>query len=144
MEWLMWAQTDVVSGLPGWVVAITTVGLLGPVLYWLCYVHLPAKDTQMEKLIKAKDDLAKELADRNEKNVAKIVEAYEKESQGARNEFKTAISTILTHCERETQKLTEACGAEVGRAIEAFRVEIARVIESFRVEIARVIERERR
>lgn len=41
------AQADSLSGGAGWVGA----GLLGAVLAWLCFFHLPAKDKQLKELI---------------------------------------------------------------------------------------------
>lgn len=43
------------TGITGWVAAVASVGLLGPVLYWLCYKHLPAKDDLMKDMLAAKD-----------------------------------------------------------------------------------------
>jgi hypothetical protein len=52
----LFAQTsvDALSG-SGWVGA----GLLGAVLSWLMFIHLPAKDKQLKEIIDGKDDLLK-------------------------------------------------------------------------------------
>ena len=47
----MIAQTDSLSGGAGWAGA----GLLGLVLFWLLFKHLPAKDAQLKEFVAGKD-----------------------------------------------------------------------------------------
>src|SRR5215218_8818549 len=63
------AQTPTLSGSEGWVGA----GLLGAVLAWLMFVHLPGKDKQIDKLIADKDQLIKELGSDHVKAIDKVI-----------------------------------------------------------------------
>ncbi len=80
IDWLVLAQAAVATdptGLTGWIAAGSTVGLLGPVLYWLCYVHLPKKDTQLEKLVADHALAAAKKDEDHRKQVAEIVSAHD-------------------------------------------------------------------
>lgn len=46
------AEAETIAGGAGWVGA----GLLGGVLYWLLFHHLPSKDKQLMDLVHAKDE----------------------------------------------------------------------------------------
>lgn len=59
-----------ISGGAGWVGA----GMLGSVLAWLLFVHLPSKDKQIKEMIESRDSLVKELADTHRKAVADVVD----------------------------------------------------------------------
>jgi hypothetical protein len=61
MAWLLSviaeAQTDPISGGAGWIGA----GLLGAVLAWLMFVHLPGLQKQLKEFVAEKDCQIKEL-----------------------------------------------------------------------------------
>src|SRR5689334_11459393 len=67
---LLWAQTDALAGGAGW----AGVGLLGGVLSWLLFVHLPGKDKQVEKLVAQMTGL---MAIKDEQIKARIYEQAE-------------------------------------------------------------------
>lgn len=148
---MLFAQVDPVSGLAGWITAAGTVGLLAPVLYWLCYVHLPAKDKQILELLnmhsveQEKDRLARHQSsdefkravaeqrvehtkdlDRHEQRTQQMIAVLKAESAEVRKEFRESLKEIITHCEREST-----------RNVDAFRLEL----ESFRNEIAKISNR---
>lgn len=89
MEWLILAQVDTGNG---WVAAVGTVGLLGPMLYWLCYVHLPAKDKQLAEIIAMKNA-----------QIIKLIDEFRDEAKEARAECMTnmAEERKLRHTERQ-------------------------------------------
>jgi PAS domain S-box-containing protein len=74
------AQGDPISGGAGWVGA----GLLGAVLAWLLLRHLPAKDAQIERLVAAKDDTVKAMAEAYGVSLDKVIRHCEKEGKEER------------------------------------------------------------
>lgn len=81
--WFLYSQADTPGIPPGWVGA----GLLGSVLAWLMFVHLPAKDKLIKDLIQAfREELAaeRETRDRNVERLTRMVEAlaYRRDKDG--------------------------------------------------------------
>jgi hypothetical protein len=111
-------QAALDGGMSGWVTAIASVGLLGPVLYWLCYHHLPNKDKQLKEILDAKDQVIERVSEKHEKIVLAMAEKHEaiQHAQGA--EFKEALTQILQHCRDESARDREAFKAEISRAAE--------------------------
>lgn len=128
----LWAQTGgIPEGPAGWVAMAGTLGLLGPVLYWLCYSHLPAKDQQIKDLVKDKDQQIKDLIESKDQAIADkdaqiraLIEVKDK-ALGDKDalilgliknerDAVTAIATVhketvrevAAHCEREVEKLS--------------------------------------
>lgn len=98
------------AGLGGWVGA----SLLGGVLSWLMWVHLPAKDKQLSQLLDAKDKQMSEmvtarnaLATELAAKVAEISSQQRTEFSEAiaqqRADFRESLKTIIDHCQRETE-----------------------------------------
>ena len=95
---LLLAQaTDPISGGAGWVGA----GLLGLVLSWLLWVHLPAKD----KLIKD------------------MLDTHYTRQDAAMAHFSESLKEVTGHCEQEMSMLIETWKGEVGKITEAMRKE---------------------
>jgi PAS domain S-box-containing protein len=84
---------DPITILPGWGAA----GLLGAVLLWLFTKHLPAKDTQIEKLIAVKDKAVKDLTEDNAEIVQKL-----------NADHRAAVEKVVDHCERQAKADREA------------------------------------
>lgn len=78
---------EALSGGAGWVGA----GLLGLVLAWLFFFHLPAKDAQLKGVLDAKDAQLSVLMDR----------------------FKAAMDVVVAHCKDDSAKLVEAFRSEL-------------------------------
>ena len=108
--WMLAQATDPISGGAGWVGA----GLLGAILFWLLFKHLPAKDAQLENLM-GKHALhvdrlyesintmqqvhAKERSDQSVKH------AEERTQQFAR--FETIVDKVMTQQDRMIRELIE-------------------------------------
>lgn len=97
------AQVDP-TGIAGWVAAIGTAGLTGPILYWLLYKHLPAKDQQLKDYLAVKDaQLAAkdvqivDIANRKDAQLALMVENHTK-----------TVQAVIEHCRLEAGKEREA------------------------------------
>jgi len=77
------AATDtLIPGVSGWVGA----GLLGLVLSWLLFVHLPNKDKQLKEFVDAKDALVRDLTVK----------------------FKEALDIVISHCDEEIKACYES------------------------------------
>lgn len=90
---LVFAQSvDPISGGAGWVGA----GLLGAVLAWLCFIHLPAKDKQLKDHLTAKDETLKMQEDQSWERLEKMSTVFE-----------ATMQRITDHCKEELKTLTE-------------------------------------
>ena len=101
------------EGLNGWIAAGSTVGLLAPVLYWLCMIHLPAKDRQIDDMIKKKDDQVTMLTALYEKRMDAVTASFKQECKEGRDEFKTALTAVLNHCQEEGKRVMDALRIEL-------------------------------
>lgn len=85
------------SGIAGW----TGTGLLGSVLAWLLFKHLPAKDQQVKEMIDAHNAAMK---DKDSRFLAEL--------KDQRIEFRESLKEVVSHCEEEmrgvTDRLTQA------------------------------------
>ena len=84
-------STDQAAGIAGW----TGTGLLGSVLAWLMFKHLPAKDQQVKELIQTH---LQELRDKDKAFVAEL--------RDQRVEFRASLEKVVAHCEEEMQAVT--------------------------------------
>lgn len=91
------ATPDQVSSLSGWAAAGASVGLLGPVLYWLCYHHIPAKDKMIMDLVKEFREEAKESRQSNEDAITKVCETFSNEMRSERVAGEKRVEIILKH-----------------------------------------------
>jgi hypothetical protein len=91
---------DPLSGGAGWV----GTGLLGSVLGWLLFVHLPNKDKQILGLIESRDKLVEKLtADFRQSTKEQLVD------------FKESLERVTAHCEKEVTTTVDALRKEVER-----------------------------
>lgn len=103
---------DISAGPLGWVTAGTSVGLLGPILYWVFYVRWPANDRLLaenqvrhDAQLLAKDETIKEQSIR-----------YDTSMKEQRNDFRDIVQKTLTHCE-QSELRKDALIAEKDRLI---------------------------
>jgi hypothetical protein len=120
---------DLLGGASGWAGA----GLLGAVLSWLLLKHLPAKDTQIEKLVDSKDEAVREarvdyLNECKEQRKACTEDAKEGRASQER-QLATALShaSKIVHDEREAgeRRLTSV----LGKMDEIHRAQMSALIE---------------
>ncbi len=83
--------SSTLGGGAGWVGA----GLLGGVLAWLLFIHLPGKDKQLKDFIDGKD---KQVADLHQRNWEMI--------QQLTKDYKDGMKEVALHCEEEMRNLT--------------------------------------
>jgi hypothetical protein len=118
---------DAVAGTAGWVGA----GLLGAVLAWLMFVHLPAKDKMITGMIEGRDALVRALAERHDATVRDLVAQVAAADKERRDDFRANLTAILTNCQRENEHvgaLLEKGLAETSSVI----VDLRRTIEDLR------------
>lgn len=89
---------DTISGGAGWVGA----GLLGLVLSWLLFVHLPNKDKQTMALIEQKDNAIKEVTEAHDKALNTVIATFrneiKEERQSCRENFQSISLAIKELC----------------------------------------------
>lgn len=123
---------DPISGGAGWVGA----GLLGLVLGWLLFVHLPAKDKQLANLIESKDRQIADLVTSNNRQIGELVasrDAFVRElthnfrdamqvasvaaalqDKERREDYKISLNTVVSHYEKENGLMAAAIRKELG------------------------------
>lgn len=116
----------------GW----ASLGVISPILLWLFFWHLPAKDSQFNALVKSKDYAVKEMAAIHADAVAKMAAAHadtmkqttaafglsQANATGAfadtvkamNTEFKDAILRFHAECRQERREMWEMIDAVNG------------------------------
>jgi hypothetical protein len=97
------------AGWAGWVGA----GLLGPVLGWLLFIYLPAKDKQLKEMIADKDALVTKLIQGYETRLDTVSNVYRGDTKEMRDSFERALQSVLGHCEKEFTRIAEAVRTEI-------------------------------
>jgi hypothetical protein len=106
------AQTTPLSGAEGW----TGAGLLGLVLAWLLFWHLPGKDKQLEKLIADKDtQIAKVIADKDA-TIKAVTDTHEAALALALETYRAELKAERVICETRDAALIKTMG-ENNRAL---------------------------
>ena len=97
MIWILLAQVEPLagSGVSGWAGA----GILGLVLSWLLFVHLPSKDKQLKDLIDTYNTRADTVMDK-----------FTTSLTNAETEFNSALKLVVEHCEKENEKFASRLG----------------------------------
>lgn len=116
---LLAESTDVLSGGGGWVGA----GLLGFVLAWLLYKHLPAKDQQIKDLISAHLLVEKEQRDAHSKAEKDQRDAHIAMEEKQRTDFRATLEAVLKHSEKQIEGL----GAALKLELQGIKTEVVRV-----------------
>ncbi len=118
----------------GWLVGSSGwggAGLLGLVLAWLLFKHLPAKDTQLTNMIDKHT-----LAMQNQTNDFNKVLA-EKRSEFTiilneqRHDFRESLKEVTQHCERETSHLADSMKGDL-HTLSTIVKELAEAVSSLR------------
>lgn len=91
-------SVDVISGNSGWI----GTGLLGAVLSWLLFVHLPNKDKQLTMLMDGKDRIAEVILKQQLVN-------FERMETGYHNDLKI----VAEHCKHELTAITQQFNNEL-------------------------------
>jgi hypothetical protein len=114
MSWyILVAQvvTDPLSGGAGWV----GTGLLGSVLGWLLFIHLPKKDQQVLDLINSRDKLVEKITAEFRQSMTELVDKSNANDKEQRVNFKESLEKVTAHCEKEVTTTVDALRKEVDR-----------------------------
>jgi DNA anti-recombination protein RmuC len=100
---------DPISGGAGWVGA----GLLGLVLGWLMFIHLPAKDKQLQAVIDNKDKVLNDLIQAKDSRIKEVMEVKDQRIQQLSTDFRAALDKVVDHCQEEAEKLAQRFSGEL-------------------------------
>ena len=104
MDFLLADAGESLGGTTGWV----GTGILGAVLSWLMFIHLPAKDKQLKELLESKDGLIQGMIDRHNANMRDVSV-----------DFKNALEHVTAHCEKEISRLMESWQRDMSQLTKA-------------------------
>jgi hypothetical protein len=107
---------NALGGASGWVGA----GLLGGVLAWLLFIHLPAKDKQLREVLDAKDKQITDLLDKERDSVKLLT-----------REYREGLKDVAAHCEAEISSLTVYWQAQLSSLTRAIQ-DMAEKIDQIR------------
>lgn len=93
------SSLDPLAGASGWV----GTGLLGAVLSWLLFVHLPAKDKQLKELVDSQDVQLKELLDAKDKMVEAIWKQQWVNLERMESGYRSDLKLVAEHCKTELE-----------------------------------------
>lgn len=91
---------DPLSGGAGWIGA----GLLGAVLCWLFFLHLPSKDKQLKELTEAKDKQIESLIEAKDNLSEKLTTAFTTAHGRALDTFKTSMESTQESFTKRNEK----------------------------------------
>lgn len=117
---------DSLSG-SGWVGA----GLLGAVLAWVFFKHLPDKDAQLKGFIESRDKLSTEKDKRVEKILSDQTSFLTTVDKERRDDFKTSLQIIVDHCARESTMQRDIMVKDLAESSQAI-VDLRQVLEGVR------------
>ena len=115
-SWVGWVlaqdPSGVLAGHAGWVGA----GILGAVLAWLFFIHLPSKDKQLKELLEVADKrMASLIKDKDTQLDAALLhkwQAMQTMSNDHRDmvkalasEFRASLETLAAHCDHTEERL---------------------------------------
>jgi len=99
------ADSSVLSGASGWAGA----GILGLVLAWLFFKHLPDKDALLERAQAGKD---KQLSEKDTQ-IQNLIVSHNQREDKARETYERNVALLTEHCEREMQVMSDGVGKKV-------------------------------
>ncbi len=94
--------SDSISATSGWV----GTGLLGAVLSWLLFVHLPGKDKQLKELMGDKDGQLKALMESKDKAVEALLNQQWANLQRMEVAYRGDLKLVAEHCKTELEAVT--------------------------------------
>lgn len=88
-------------------------GLLGLVLGWLMFIHLPAKDKQLQAVIDNKDKVLNDLIQAKDSRIKEVMEVKDQRIQQLSTDFRAALDKVVDHCQEEAERLAERFSKEM-------------------------------
>lgn len=121
---LVLADMDPISGGAGWVGA----GLLGAVLAWLMFIHLPAKDKQVTGLIEGRNELSENLQNRYSASIKELQAGMAQISKEQREDHKQVVQMVMEHCRSETEHIAKSMADSMSEVTQAV-LDLRRMME---------------
>jgi hypothetical protein len=121
------ASTDAISGGAGWVGA----GLLGGVLSWLLFIHLPAKDKQIAGLIDSRDAMVREMTLNFRAGIVDSEKRAAETDRDRRADYQASLKMVVDHCEKETALTSGAIRRDLDQ-LNDLAVELRKMISEVR------------
>lgn len=90
------------TGIAGWAGA----GLLGLVLYWLAFHHLPAKDRFLKEVLDAHAAQTAALVRAHTEQSKETADAHAAAISADRAAYQLSLDRVTAHCERELTAIT--------------------------------------
>ena len=120
--------TEALSGGAGWV----GTGLLGSVLMWLFFRHLPDKDRQLKEFNDASNARFKEIMDAKDTQINGIINSHNallaeqvsrlaEADRDRRSDFKAALDVVIDHCQREAVMQRDVLAKDLSENVEAIK-----------------------
>jgi hypothetical protein len=124
------SPVDVLGGAPAWV----GTGLLGGVLGWLLWVHIPSKDKQIAGLIESRDAAVKALAADYRASLLELTNRFIETDKERRADYKESLQVVVSHCEKETVMTNDAIRKDLGE-MSSLAASLRQLVDELRAEI---------
>jgi hypothetical protein len=121
---------DALGGAPAWV----GTGLLGSVLGWLLFLHLPNKDKQIAGLIESRDAAMKALAADYRASLMDLTNRFIETDKERRDDYKQSLQVVVNHCEKETAMTNDAIRKDLGE-MSSLAASLRQLVEELRAEL---------
>ena len=111
----MLAQIETaLAGNTGWV----GLGLLGLVMFWLLYSHLPSKDKQQQVWMDGKDKIINDMIaskdaallaanTRHDLHMTTVIDKFDRTTNNLSITFKESLQQVTEHCKEEIEQITK-------------------------------------
>jgi hypothetical protein len=124
------APLDALGGAPAWV----GTGLLGSVLGWLLFLHLPNKDKQIAGLIESRDAAMKALAADYRASLMDLTNRFIETDKERRDDYKQSLQVVVNHCEKETAMTNDAIRKDLGE-MSSLAASLRQLVDELRAEL---------
>jgi hypothetical protein len=121
---------DALGGAPAWV----GTGLLGSVLGWLLFLHLPNKDKQIAGLIESRDAAMKGLAADYRASLMELTNRFIETDKERRDDYKQSLQVVVNHCEKETAMTNDAIRKDLGE-MSSLAASLRQLVDELRAEL---------
>ena len=95
------SEVSAITGGTGWVGA----SILGGVLAWLMFVHLPAKDKMFKELINDKDKQIDVILTSKWEALKQIAMEHTKVIESLSAKYQLTMDKVIAHCDVEVQRI---------------------------------------
>lgn len=102
------SEISALTGGTGWVGA----SILGGVLAWLLFMHLPAKDKFMKEIITDKDKQINAILESKWLAMRQMSDNHTKVVESLSAQYQTTLDKVVEHCDTEVQRVIQIFNRE--------------------------------